>query len=618
MPEKVFKNFGEAVPVAANWGPVVPSRGALRPVGPSRVRLDGGFWGRRQAVNGAATVEHSRSWLDRLGWTTNFVAPGRDHRRGREFSDSEVYKLAEALCWETARPGGVDHGAELAGLTELIGGAQAEDGYLHTAYGRPGQPARYSDMNFGHELYCAGHLLQASVAAARTGAAPGLLDIGRRVADHVCEVFAEEGFCGHPEVETALVELFRVTGEQRYLDQAAAFVSRRGFRTLPEHEFGWGYFQDQVPVRDGEVFHGHVVRALYLAAGAVDVAVETGDDELLGAVARQFDRTLARRTHLTGGMGSRHLDESFGDDFALPPDRAYSETCASVATVHLAHRLLLATGELRYGDIVDRVLHNVIATAVADDGRSFFYAHTLHQRLPTEPLPPDRVQLRFGGGARAPWFEVSCCLNNVARLVASLGTYFVTEDAFGAQLHHFAPMRVEAGGMVLDVDTAYPEGGTVTVTIVDAPARPRTLTLRIPQWADGGDGSFGVFRRIFRPGEQIRVELPMRPRWTFPDPRADALRGCAAVEVGPVVMCAESVDLDGVSLDELRVDTSVPPEAAAVKGYRIRPSDTPWPYLPQRPTTERPDPVVVPLVPYHRWARRGPSTMRIWMPAVSS
>jgi DUF1680 family protein len=259
-------------------------------------------------------------------------------------------------------------------------------------------------------------LFQAAVAGARTGAAPGLLDIATRLADHICVQFADEGFCGHPEVETGLVELYRVTGERRYLDQAAKFVARRGHRTLPEHEFGWQYFQDAVPVRIGKVFHGHAVRALYLAAGAVDVAVETGDDELLQVVAGQFDRTLARRTYITGGMGSRHLDESFGDDFVLPPDRSYSETCASVATIHLAHRLLLATGETRYGDIVDRVLHNVIATAVADDGRSFFYANTLHQRVPTEPVSEDKVRLRFGGGARASWFEVSCCLNNVARL----------------------------------------------------------------------------------------------------------------------------------------------------------------------------------------------------------
>jgi DUF1680 family protein len=282
----------------------------------------------------------------------------------------------------------------------------------------------------------------------------------------------------------------------------------------------------------------------------------------------------------------------------------------------LAHRLLLATGEPRYGDIVDRVLHNVIATAVADDGRSFFYAHTLHQRIPAEPPRTDREQLRFSGGARAPWFEVSCCLNNVARLVASLGTYFVTEDPGGVQLHQYAPMRVEAGGMVLDVDTEYPDTGVVTVTVVEAPPTPRTLTFRIPEWATGPES---VHRRVFRPGEHIRLELPMRPRWTFPDPRVDALRASAAVEVGPIVMCAESIDQeDGVRLDEIQVDTSVAPEAGAVKGHRIHPADPGWPYQSHRTATERPDPVVVPLLPYPRWARRGPSTMRIWLPTNPS
>ncbi|MFC5002070.1 glycoside hydrolase family 127 protein [Dactylosporangium cerinum] len=581
-----------------------PSRGTLRAVDPRRVHITGGFWAQRQAVNGTATIEHCRTWLDRLGWTGNFATTGTGtaRRRGREFSDSEVYKHVEAMCWESVRPGGTDYSDRLDELTAMIAGAQAADGYLHTAFGRPGQPERYSDLNFGHELYCAGHLIQAGVAAARTGRAPGLPDVARRVADHICDTFKDDDrICGHPEIETALVELFRVTGDERYLDQAARFVERRGHRSLPEHEFGWRYFQDAVPVRAGEVFHGHSVRALYLAAGAVDVAVETGDDALLAAVAGQLDRTLARRTYITGGMGSRHLDESFGDDFALPPDRAYSETCAGVATVMLAHRLLLATGDLRYGDIVDRVLHNVIATAVADDGQAFFYANTLHQRTPTEAVPPDREQLRFGGGPRAPWFEVSCCLNNVARLLASLGTYLVTEDDAGVQVHHYAPMTVD--GTRLTVETDYPEGGSVVVTA------DRPVTVRVPAWAHGTAPA--------RDGDQVRLELPMKPRWTFPDSRVDATRGCAAVEVGPVVMCAESVDQeDGVTLDDIQVDTSVAPEATAVKGRLINPVERDWPYQSRNEIPERSDPIVVTLVPYHRWARRGPSTMRIWLPAT--
>lgn len=605
---------------------MLPSRGALRPVDPQRVRITGGFWAQRQAVNAGATIEHCRTWLDRLGWSGNFAPTGTGtaRRRGREFSDSEVYKHVEAMCWESARPGGIDYSARLDELTAMIAGAQAADGYLHTAFGRPGQPERYSDLNFGHELYCAGHLIQAATAAARTGRADGLLGIARRAADHVCETFTDSGLCGHPEIETALVELFRVTGEQRYLEQAARFVERRGHRSLPEHEFGWRYFQDAVPVRSGEALHGHAVRALYLAAGAVDVAVETGDDELLAAVARQFGRTLARRTYITGGMGSRHLDESYGDDFVLPPDRAYSETCAGVATVMLAHRLLLATGDLRYGDIVDRVLHNVVATAVADDGQSFFYANTLHQRTATEAVPLDREQLRFGGGPRAPWFEVSCCLNNVARLLASLGGYLSTQDDDGVQLHHYAPMTVDAAGLRLAVDTEYPDRGAVVVTVLEAPAEPRTVTLRVPAWAAGAtlhDGAAGVpvapVRRVFTAGDQLRLELPVKPRWTFPDARVDAIRGCAAVEVGPVVMCAESVDQeDGVTLDDVQVDTSVAPEATAVKGRLIHRVERDWPYQSRPSDPEGSDPIVVTLVPYHRWARRGPSTMRIWLPTT--
>ena len=231
------------------------------------------------------------------------------------------------------------------------------------------------------------------------------------------------------EVETALVELYRVTGQRRYLEMAATFVERRGYRTLAEHEFGWGYFQDDVPVKDAEVFHGHAVRALYLAAGAVDVAVETGDDDLLATVIEQWDRTVAARTYLTGGMGSRHSGEAFGEDWGLPPDRAYSETCAAVASVMLSWRLLLATGNPRYADLIERTLYNVVAASPAPDGRAFFYVNTLHRRKRGVVPDPDAVSPRAMSSLRSPWFAVSCCPNNVARMMAGL------ENSDAAQAH---------------------------------------------------------------------------------------------------------------------------------------------------------------------------------------
>jgi uncharacterized protein len=614
--------------------PVVPTRGPLRPLGLDEVHLVGGFWGTRQQINCDATIDHHRSWLDKLGWTGHFskTAGPAGSRRGREFTDSEVYKLMEAMAWDAARSGAQGRDADLVELIGLVGAAQSPDGYLNTAFGGPGQRPRYSDFAQGHELYCAGHLLQAAVAHGRTNVESELLAIGRRVADHVCDTFGpagRSGICGHPEIEAGLVELFRVTGEQRYLDQARLFVDRRGYRTLPEQEFGWTYFQDDMPVREATVLRGHAVRALYLSAGAVDVAVETGDTELLEAVAAQYDRALARRTYLTGGMGSRHADEAFGEDFVLPAEHAYSETCAGVASIMLAWRLLLATGQARYADVIERTLYNVVATSIGDDGRSFFYANTVHQRERGEPVPADRERLHFAGGVRAPWFEVSCCLGNMARLFASLSAYMATVDSDGLRLHQYANavVRTQLGDgrrLGLRVRTDYPETGTVSVRVTEPPpGGPVALALRVPAWASGArlDGEVvepgvAVVRREFAAGDEVRLELPVRPRWTFPDPRIDAVRGCVAVERGPLVLCAESTDSE--NLDDLTVDVTTPPEdaegGATVRGRFTTPAASSWPYSPAEQDPARPDPVPVHLVPYHRWARHGPSTMRVWLP----
>ena len=358
--------------MTADPRPVVPSRGRLRPLTLGEVEITGGPWARRQQVNAGATLAHCQDWMERLGWVANFqhAAGGTiaGNHRGMMFADSDVYKLMEAMAWEVGRSGSADADQRIQGLTEIIGPAQESDGYLNTVFGRPGQKPRYSDLEWGHELYNFGHLLQAAVARGRTTGTDRFVEIARAAADHVCSQFGPGGIervGGHPEIEMGLVELARWTGEQRYLDQAALFIDRRGHGTLGEIGFGQAYFQDDMPIRQATVFRGHAVRALYLAAGAVDVAVETGDDDLLATIIAQWENTIARRTYLTGGMGSHHTGEAFGDDFVLPPDRAYAETCAGIASVMLSWRLLLATGEPRFADLIERTLHNVVATSPA-------------------------------------------------------------------------------------------------------------------------------------------------------------------------------------------------------------------------------------------------------------
>jgi uncharacterized protein len=641
--------------------PVAPSRSRLRPLGLHEVRITGGFWAERQTVNASATLEHCLDWMERVGWIDNFRAVtsgqlSRDSRQGREFSDSEIYKLSEGLAWEVGRTDDSRVGSWLDDLVKVIAAAQRPDGYLNTAFGHPGQPARYTDLEWGHELYCYGFLLQAAIARARVGGEDEFTAVARRAADHVCDTFGPggiDGLCGHAEIEMALVELARLTGEQRYLDQAALFVERRGHQKLADIAFGRPYFQDDVPVREATVLRGHAVRALYLAAGAVDVAVEIGDDDLLAAVIGQWEAGVARRTYITGGMGAHHEGEAFGDDFVLPPDRAYSETCASIASVMLSWRLLLATGEPRFADLAERTLLNVVATSPAADGRAFFYANTLHQRrrgiLPATDVPSPRAQ----SSLRAPWFAVSCCPTNISRTLACLAAYFATADERGLQIHQYADADIAtslaAGREVgVAVRTDYPATGTITCRITRSDtnqARPWTLTLRVPAWAgsaelvepDGKRQRVGVgtatVTRAFAVGDEVRLELPMTPRWVVADPRVDAVRGTRAVERGPVVMCVESVDLpDDLDVDAVRLDPSVPPAdhdgTVSVAGTLQRSKDDrPWPFRDVAAEDEEPhgpalgdgherSAIEIPLVPYHSWARRGPSTMRVWMPVA--
>nr|WP_216645841.1 beta-L-arabinofuranosidase domain-containing protein [Isoptericola halotolerans] len=636
------------------------------------MRLDGGFWGALQETNARATLAHCLDWMERLGWLANFdrVADGTagtpgTPRPGWQFSDSEVYKLLEAAAWELGRTADPATEALWTKVVTRVAAAQDDDGYLNTCYGHGGQGARYSDLSTGHELYCTGHLLQAAVARVRTHGEDQLVEVARRAADHVCREFGADGragICGHPEIEVGLAELGRALGEPRYTEQARLFVERRGHGTLaPIALLSPAYFQDDVPVREADVWRGHAVRALYLAAGAVDVAVDTGDDELRAAVERQWTRSVERRTYLTGGMGSRHQDEGFGDDFELPPDRAYCETCAGIASVMVSWRLLLATDDVRYADLVERTLFNVVATSPRTDGRAFFYANPLQQREEGARMQPDAVNPRAEGGARAPWFDVSCCPTNVARTLASWHTYaaFVEEAPDGASVVTLAQyargdlrVAVADGELALRVDTDYPAAGTVRVTVLETPDRPVTLRLRVPHWAAGAtaddgatlatsSGSAGTGDAAPRPvepgwaevaalavGDVVVLELPVSPRLTWPDPRVDAARGTVAVERGPLVLCLESVDLPaGAALEEVRLDAAAGARAhddgALVRVRRLALPDggTGLPPFTSGPSGSAADggpadAIDVPLVPYHRWAERGPSTMRVFLPTT--
>ena len=632
----------------AQGGPIVGSvHGTLFPLGIGEVRITGGFWGARQEINASATLTHCLSWMERLGWIANFdrVAAGTAGvSKGREFADSEVYKLIEAMAWESARSGESWVEETYQELVARVLAAQQLDGYLNTRFGGPEQPERYSDLEWGHELYCAGHFIQAAVARARTkGVAEPLVSAAIRLADLVCTVFGPDGIdgvCGHPEIETALVELHRVTGTVRYLDQARLFIERRGHGLLADPEVPPAYFVDDLPVRDAAVLRGHAVRALYLAAGAVDVAIETGDADLLDALSDQWTNTVARRTYLTGGMGSRHEGESFGDDFELPSDRAYSETCAGVGSIMFSWRMLLAQGDERYADLIERTLYNVVATSPDEHGTAFFYVNPLQRDTPGIEPDPTVASARAASSQRAPWFEVSCCPTNVARTLASLSGYVATTDASGLQLHQYVPSEIRASlpdgrRIALHVETNYPIAGEVALHIDSDSIEPWTLSLRIPRWADGlatltvggdtqvGHGSTVSVTRAFRRGEIIVLQLPVEPRITEPDSRIDGVRDSVAVEAGPVVYCVESTDQDGLSPHEILFDRSRAPHfdssepGVVFASGRLR-EELPgtldeWPYR----SAGRRDAIghfLVRFTPYYHWAERGPSTMRVFVP----
>jgi DUF1680 family protein len=619
--------------IGSSVAPTEAAQVRLWPVDPVGVVIRGGLLADRQRVNREVTIPHGAEQLERAGTLENLrIAAGRSSgtRRGMVFSDSDVYKWLEAVAWELGREPSARLEAFARETIELVAAAQEPDGYLNS-WCQVVDPAwRWSDLEMGHELYCAGHLIQAGIAFARATDDTSLLAVARRFADLIDEVFRNgtvTGTDGHPEIEVALVELYRHTGERRYLELADVLTSRRGFGTFAGGRFDLSYYQDAEPVREARAIVGHAVRALYLAAGVTDLYAETGDEELLGSVLRQWDDLVSTKTYLTGGVGSRHYDEAIGAPYELPPDRAYCETCAAIASIMWSWRLLLVTGESRFADLLERTLYNGFLSGISLDGESFFYANPLQSR---------------NGERRHHWNPVACCPPNIMRLLASLHHYLATTGGGGVQLHQYATSTIRAvcpaaGPVELAVETGYPWSGSVTVEVVACGDAEWTLSLRVPAWARGAvvDGQpvapgYAELTRRWRPGDRVVLEIDVSPRLTAPNPRIDAVRGCLALERGPVVYCFEAGDLPaGADLADVALQREAEPAdggplaplggvpAVSVAGV-VRDLDG-WrqiEYVDVRdlPVDGAATPARLLAVPYFAWANREDGGMRVWLP----
>jgi DUF1680 family protein len=629
------------VPEAATAGAVRPTTAAiaaLRPLGAGDVRVTGGFWGERLLTNRARTIPHGLEQLRHAGNLSNLKLAAGAHGRYRAlgegigvifpFLDTDVYKWLEAVGWELGREGDRTLAADADEVIDLVERAQREDGYLNTYVQVVAPGTDYKDLAWGHELYSFGHLIQAAVAWQRALGDDRLLRVATRAADAVDRELGprgREGIDGHPEVEMALVELFRTTGERRYLELAARMIDLRGHGLLGTGRFGSSYWQDHAPLRDAGTVAGHAVRQLYLDCGAVDVATELGDRQLLDAVTRRWHDMVDTRMYLTGGLGSRHRDEAFGDPFELPPDQAYAETCAGIASVMLAWRLLLATGDAAHADAIERTAFNGVLPGLSLSGTGFFYVNLLQRRT-------ERVAEDERWGTRKPWFACACCPPNVMRFLSSWEQHLATADEAGIQIHQLATAEIGAdvaGGTArISTETDYPWDGAVRLTVIETPERPWTLSLRIPAWCTSAtfrnasgeatrvaaDAARVDETRVWRAGDEVVLELDMPARATEPDRRIDAVRGCVALERGPLVYCIETTDLpDGVALEdvELRPAASIatvarPDVAASAIGLTTTAL--------VRTGSEPVAAIDLAGVPYFTWANRSVDAMRVWIP----
>jgi uncharacterized protein len=630
-----------------------------------KVELGSGFWAQRQALVSEAVIPYQWKAL-------NDEIPGAEPSHaienlriaaglssgefhGFQFQDSDVAKWIEAASFSlVARP---DPALErlVEGAIDLIGQAQEPDGYIQSYYRVAAPGKRWSDLEWGHELYCGGHLIEAAVAHHLATGSRKFLDIMLRYVDCVDSAFGpgegkRRGYDGHPEIELALFKLYRITRDERHLRLAEYFVDERGrspsYFDEERKRLGAGardrhleldYFQAQAPLREQHTAEGHAVRAMYLYSAAADYCREKDDARLLGALKELWDSVVERRMYVTGGIGSQAYAERFSIDYDLPPDRAYAETCASIGLVLWAWRMLLVDPDSRYADVLERALYNGVLSGMSADGTRFFYVNPLEAR---PALSRFRRDLEHVKTRRVEWFGCACCPPNIARLIASIGGYVYSSDSSSIWVHTYmagqAILPAAAGELRVSQATEYPWEGRVLLTI-ESGADHRALRLRIPEWSASSfsasvngealaaprvERGYLVLERDWKAGDRVELELDMRPRFVYAAPELAEAAGRVAVQRGPLVLCAEGAD-NGSGLSRYLVDAGERPTArrVAVPGLgeslrvelsaRRAVSDGGKELY--RSEAPRYEDCRLVLLPYFQWANRGEGEMSVWL-----
>lgn len=614
----------------------------LKPVALNAVTLNDNFWQPRQQINQQVMLPAQYRLCKDTGRIDNFrraagITGGEF--QGLFFNDSDVYKWLEAAAWSLANLPNADLETLIDEVIEVIAAAQQPDGYLNTYFMFERAKDRWTDFSL-HEMYCAGHLFQAAIACYRTTGKSKLLEVSLRLADHLYDRFGPEetgkqfGACGHPEVEMALVELYRVTGEAKYLELAQYFIGARGSKRItlaPVFGADFAYHQDHVPFRELSRMEGHAVRAVYLNCGGADVLAETGEERLQAALDRMWQNMTTRQMYLSGGLGPRYNNEGFGRDYELRNVRAHSETCAAVANVMWNWRMLALTGQARYADVMEQALYNGTLAGVSLDGRGYFYQN---------PLSDD------GGHRREEWFTCACCPGNVSRLLASLAGYLYSTSTEGIWVHLFAASQATLqlpGGQTVSFSqkTGYPWSGEISLETETA--GHFTFFVRRPGWCTQGwsvtingqviepvlsETGYLQIERHWQVGDQVHLSWPMPVRFIECNPNVTENQGRVALMRGPLLYCVESADHPGLDVRRLVLPENPDfkaefwpdllqgvvvlqgpaylPAAESTWGdqlYRVKPAAEAAPS----------QPVEITAIPYYAWANREAGPMQVWL-----